>query len=43
MTDRREFECLLNPDAPITPVSDERLLMLRRYAHGLADARDFAG
>ncbi|MFF1820614.1 hypothetical protein ACFVWG_25135 [Kribbella sp. NPDC058245] len=38
MTSDGEFECPLNPDLPLSPVSDERLLALRRYAHGLADA-----
>lgn len=38
MTAQRGFDCALNPDDPITPISDQHLSMLRQYARGLADA-----
>jgi hypothetical protein len=38
MTGQRQFDCSLNPNEPITPISDQHLLMLRQYARGLADA-----
>ena len=39
MSAQGEFECPVDPNGPISPISDERLLMLRRYAQGLADVR----
>lgn len=32
-----EFECPLDPDQPLVPVSDETLELLREHAKGLAD------
>lgn len=40
MTGRGQFMCSLDPDAPVSPVPDEQLLLLRNHAHGLADAGD---
>jgi len=37
MTSDGEFYCPLDPDEPLTPLADEVLEHLRRYAHGLAD------
>ena len=37
MTDDGRFECPLDPDGEIAPVSDEELLRLRAYTRGLAD------
>ena len=38
MTAQGQFGCALDPDGPISPISDHELLMLRQYARGLADA-----
>jgi len=38
MTDDGQFECPLDQDAPLSPVSDERPQALRIHSHGLADA-----
>jgi hypothetical protein len=38
MTDDGDFDCPLDPDRPLLPVSDDRLRTLRSYARGLADA-----
>ncbi|GAA3594590.1 hypothetical protein GCM10022235_77280 [Kribbella ginsengisoli] len=43
MTDDGSFECPLDPDLPLAPVGDERLLALRRHARGLADAEVGSG
>jgi hypothetical protein len=38
MTDDGGFECPIDPDRPLVPVSDHRLHALRVHAQGLADA-----
>lgn len=38
MTDAGAGDCRIDPDAPITPVGDDVLLVLRAHATGLADA-----
>ncbi|GAB3953379.1 hypothetical protein GCM10029976_093440 [Kribbella albertanoniae] len=38
MTAEGDFACPLDPDAPLPPVNDEQLMMLRQYSLGLADA-----
>jgi hypothetical protein len=38
MTDAGDFDCPLDPDSPLRPVSDDRLRRLRRHTRGLADA-----
>ncbi|RZT07407.1 hypothetical protein EV649_8114 [Kribbella sp. VKM Ac-2569] len=37
MTADGQFGCGLDPDGPISPISDQQLTMLREYARGLAD------
>jgi hypothetical protein len=37
MTAAGDFGCGLDPNGPISPISDQQLSMLRQYAHGLAD------
>lgn len=38
MKDDGTFECPLDPDSPISVVSDDEMVRLRTYAAGLADA-----
>lgn len=38
MTDDGRFDCPLDPDRVLDPVSDDELLRLRAHAHGLADS-----
>lgn len=37
MTDDGRFDCPLDPDRVLAPVSDDELLKLRAHSHGLAD------
>jgi hypothetical protein len=37
MTAQGQFECALDPNGPISPITDQQLSMLRQYARGLAD------
>ncbi|MGW6199687.1 hypothetical protein ACWF0M_26285 [Kribbella sp. NPDC055110] len=37
MTAQGQLECALDPNEPISPISDQQLSMLRQYARGLAD------
>jgi hypothetical protein len=37
MNDAGDFDCPLDPDGTLSPISDEEMLRLREHAEGLAD------